>query len=496
MNMKKQNLLLIGSIAATVLFSGCAGTQPSVPMTKDIKSFKDYIVKKRGNTSDVYEYNIIAEKPHQTIIEYRTKNEVPATRDAGDVMEVLDDAKEYCQAIGGNGIYGDQAIKTINSLPTAFSVNYLGYKNEMRSQGFGHYDGFYKCASLKDGFEIEYMRDNIELQQSNMIGGGYMQTYSRYYHIIHDKPQKRGSKLWLVNDKFKSIADKYPTAKDAYRVDESGQFDYKYERIGFAQKYCSINGGELYVANAPSSYKKMSIDDYYFVRLNKLRENRSVNIFMDRDYFWCENPNNLTKEFTLVHNGSKIDYKQGVAKEYLKTKGVSFEKAKVDTIPLKTLSKPQEVSKDSVINNFNEKLASSLNVEKALATFTLASKNDTYKSVGQLEYETSYNGIETDGCEYASVTKTLMQNSTIHNFKQCNDGDVTYLGKTGVEELTDEAKEQLASMIKVLKSSCDLQNSATASINEFTFKCFKNPQSSSYKYVVLKDGKFLDIKKY
>ncbi len=253
--MKKQNLLLIGSIAATVLFSGCAGTQPSVPMTKDIKSFKDYIVKKRGNTSDVYEYNIIAEKPHQTIIEYRTRNEVPATRDARDVMKVLDDAKEYCQAIGGNGIYGDQAIKTINSLPTAFSVNYLGYKNEMRSQGFGHYDGFYKCASLKDDFEIDYMRDNIELQQNNMIGGGYMQTYSRYYHIIHDKPQKRASKLWLVNDEFKSYTNKYPTAKDAYRVDESGQLITNMKNR-FCSKYCSINGGKLYVANAPSSYKR------------------------------------------------------------------------------------------------------------------------------------------------------------------------------------------------------------------------------------------------
>ena len=47
--MNKCNTLFISGIAATFLFSGCAGTQPNIPLTSDIQSFKDYIVKKRAN---------------------------------------------------------------------------------------------------------------------------------------------------------------------------------------------------------------------------------------------------------------------------------------------------------------------------------------------------------------------------------------------------------------------------------------------------------------
>ncbi|MGI6723577.1 MAG: hypothetical protein ACOX39_04265 [Arcobacteraceae bacterium] len=484
-------ILLIGGVVATVLLSGCVGTQPTIPMTKDIQSFKDYIVKKRGDTSDIYKYNIIAEKPYQTIIEYRTENETDATRDARDVMEVLGDAKEYCQAVGGNGIYGDQSIRELESLPTAFSIDYVKYRQEMTRQGFGHYSGFYKCASTKDGFEIDYMKGNIELQQQHMIGGGYMQTYSRYYHLIHDKAQKNGSKFWSVNEEFKSYADKYSTAKEAYDVDETGQINFKYERIGFAQKYCSVNGGDLYIANGVTKFKKMSIDDYYFARLEQIKDKSSINIFMDKDYIWCENPNNKSKEFTLVHNGSTIDFKQGVAKEYLEAKGVSFAEATVETIPSKTINQTKELSKETLMASYDQKKLSTLGVEQGLATYTLASKTDTYKSIGQIQYETSYNGIEQDGCEYASVTKRMMQNSQIQNFKQCNGGQISYVGGTGVEELTDEAKEQLQSVSKRLEASCKLQNQAVAKINEFTFKCFKNPLNDSYKFVTLKDGKLI-----
>ncbi|MBD3798080.1 MAG: hypothetical protein IE887_10215, partial [Campylobacterales bacterium] len=260
---------------------------------------------------------------------------------------------------------------------------------------------------------------------------------------------------------------------------------------GFAQKYCSVNGGNLYIANGVTKFKKMSIDDYYFARLDQIKDKSSINIFMDKDYIWCENPNNKAKEFTLLHNGSTIDYKQGVAKEHLEAKGVSFAKATVDTIPLKTSTQTKELSKETLLSSYDQKKLSTLGVEQGLATYTLASKTDTYKSIGQIQYETSYNGIEPDGCEYASVTKRMMQNSQIQNFKQCNGGQISYVGRTGVEELTDEAKEQLQSVSKRLEASCKLQNQAVAKINEFTFKCFKNPLNDRYKFVTLKDGKLI-----
>ncbi|NLO17997.1 MAG: hypothetical protein GX118_07390 [Arcobacter butzleri] len=163
----------------------------------------------------------------------------------------------------------------------------------------------------------------------------------------------------------------------------------------------------------------------------------------------------------------------------------------MDTIPTKTINQTKELSKETLMASYDQKKLSTLGVEQGLATYTLASKTDTYKSIGQIQYETSYNGIEPDGCEYASVTKRMMQNSQIQNFKQCNGGQISYVGGTGVEELTDEAKEQLQSVSKRLEASCKLQNQAVAKINEFTFKCFKNPLNDSYKFVTLKDGKLI-----
>jgi len=487
--MKKCNILLMSGIAATVLFSGCAGTKPNIPITKDIQSFKDYIIKKRAN--ETRDYDIIAEKPHQTIIEYRTFNEQSSLADARDIMEVLGDAKEYCQAIGGNGIYGDQVINELQELPTSFSMDYVQYRNDMTRQGFGHYSGFYKCASAKDSFEIEYMKKDIALRQNNMMGGGTLRTYSRYYLTTHDNIQNTNSKFWLQSKKYKDTVAKSNTPKELFNIDSTAQMPWGYERITGAQKYCSYNGGNLYIANALSSYKKMDIEDYYFARLEQIKDTSSINIFMDKDYVWCENSSNKAQEFTLVHNGSTIDFKQSVDKEYLETKGVSFAKATSDTIPLKTSTQSKELSKETVMTEYNQKKVAALGVEQELATYTLSTKTDTYKSIGQIQYETSYNGVEPDGCEYASVTKRMLQNAQIQNFKQCNGGQLSYVGRTGVEELTDEAKEQLQSVSKRLEASCKLQNQAMTKINEFTFKCFKNPFNSSYKFIIMKDGKLI-----
>lgn len=479
----------MSGIAATVLFSGCVGTQP-IPITKDIQSFKDYIAKKRADETG--KYNIIAEKPHKTIIEYRTFNEPSDTAGARDIMEVLGDAKEYCQAIGGNGIYGDQSINELRKLPTAFSVDYIQHTRDMKRQGSGYYSGFYKCASAKDAFEIEYMKEPIALRQNHMIGGGTLLTYSRYYLITHDNLQKNtNSKFWLQSKRYKDMVAEENTPEKYFDIDSTAQMPWRYEKITAAQKYCSYNGGNLYIANALSSYKKMDIEDYYFVRLERIKDTNTINIFMDKDYVWCENPSNKVQEFTLVHNGPTIDFKKGVAKEYLKAKGVSFTNATSDTIPLKTSTQGKELSKETVATEYNRKKIVDLGVEQELAMYTLSTKTDTYKSIGQIQYETSYNGVEPDGCEYASVTKRMLQNAQIQNFKQCNGGQLSYIGRTGVEELTDEAKEKLQSVSKRLEASCKLQNQATAKINEFTFKCFKNPFNSSYKFIIMKDGKLI-----
>lgn len=480
---------LVAVFAAGLVFAGCAvSDQSRIVNIGQLNGLKDYIGQKRA--TDTGSYDIIAERPYQTIIEYRTFNEPTNTADARDIMEVLGDANEYCQAIGGNGIYGDRSIRALQDLPTAFSIDYVGYRNEMNRQGLGHYGGFYKCASIKDGFEIEHMKDNIELRQDHMIGGGYMRTYSRYYLLNHDKPQAFGLKTWMKSDKFIKYAAKHKKPADYFGIDSTARAPWKYERATGAQKLCTIRGGQLYIANALTKFGKMSVDDYLFTRLEQINGKSTINMFMDKDYFWCENPSDKSEEFTLEHIGQDVYYKDGVDLEYLKSKGVSIQTVASEISSPKNLY-VTDISKSDVIAKSEQKHEVAVNLEKGLAAYTLASKSDMFKSVGQNTYETSYNGMEPDGCEYVSVTKRLLKSSDIHNFKQCKGGDVVYIGKTGVEELSDEAKDQLRMIGKRLEATCKLQNQATATLNEFTLKCFKNPSSNAIKTVVMKDGKMI-----
>lgn len=129
--------------------------------------------------------------------------------------------------------------------------------------------------------------------------------------------------------------------------------------------------------------------------------------------------------------------------------------------------------------------------ELELAAKTLASKMDTFQMVGGIEYETSYNGTEPDGCEYAGVKKTLLGAQESYNFKSCR-GQISYVGKTGVEGLTREVKERFNASRQRFETICKRQGQARIELNEFTFKCFSSPNSpDSYKWVVLKEGKMI-----
>lgn len=301
------------------LISGCTGSQqPTIQSNANIQSLKEFIMLKRVNETGAYD--IIAEKSNQTILEYRTYDEQVKLSDATDIMKILGDAKEYCEYISGISIYGDQAIKEIKQRPTSFSIDYIGYKNDMQKQGVGQYNGFYKCASNKDGFEIEYMKDNIELQQKDMLGSkrDVTQNYSRYYLTTHKKPQNTEYKFWNKSNKYKEFVSNNNTPEKVFNVsDVNTKFDWKYEKVSNAQKYCSFNGGKLYIANAINSYHKMGIEDYYFTRLEQIKNTPSINIFMDTDYIWCENEKSKEKEFTLIHNGSSVEYKKGFSTSYL-----------------------------------------------------------------------------------------------------------------------------------------------------------------------------------
>ncbi|MCG3662678.1 hypothetical protein L5F37_04610 [Aliarcobacter butzleri] len=313
-------LSVLFTITATFIFSGCVASQsPQITKIDKINSFRDYVIQKRSNK--VGNYDVVATTLNKTLLELRVFNESTSTANATDVLKVLDDAKSYCKAKSGNIIYGDSAISTIEKLPTAFSFDYIGYKNDMQKQGRGKFDGFLKCTNSGDDFEIEYMVDNVDLRREHMIGSGYMQTYSRLFLINHQK-------TWENNSKYTSY-EKEKSIKEILSI-ENNTTPWRYEKAMGAYKYCTFNGGEFFVKNQITKNEPMNIDEYLIQRANAMNKSQiecqekrkqgqgcyimSHYTFTDNDIFYCKNQKHTELEFTLEHHYDSIFYKNSLEK--------------------------------------------------------------------------------------------------------------------------------------------------------------------------------------
>ncbi|MDY0181638.1 hypothetical protein [Aliarcobacter skirrowii] len=315
------------AITATVIFSGCVASQsPQITNVDKINSFRDYVIQKRSN--EVGNYDVVATTVNKTLLELRVFNEPTSTADATNILKVLDDAKSYCKAKSGNLIHGDSAIATIENLPTAFSFNYIGYKNDIQKQGSGKFDGFLKCTNSSDDFEIEYMVDNVDLRRDHMIGGGYMQTYSRFFLINHQKSQSSDQKTWQNSSKYTNYA-KDKSVKEILSI-ENNTTPWKYEKATGAYKYCTLNGGMFLVKNQITKNEPMNIDEYLIQRANAMNKSQiecqekrkqgqgcyimSHYTFTDNDIFYCKNQKHTELEFTLEHHNDSIFYKNSLEK--------------------------------------------------------------------------------------------------------------------------------------------------------------------------------------
>ena len=313
------------TITATFIFSGCvASPSPQIANVDKINSFRDYISQKRSN--EIGNYDVIATTTNKILLELRVFNEPTSTADTTDILKVLDDAKTYCSAKGGHLIYGDGSISAIENLPTAFSFDYIGYKNDMQKQGRGKFYGFLKCTNSSDDFEIEYMVNNVDLRRDHMIGGGYMQTYSRLFLINHQKPQSSDQKTWQNSSKYTSYA-KEKSIKQILSI-ENNTTPWRYEKATGAYKYCTFNGGEFFVKNQITKNTPMNIDEYLIQRANSMNESQiecqekrkqgqgcyimSHYIFTDNDTFYCKNQKHTDREFVLEHQNDTIFYKNGL----------------------------------------------------------------------------------------------------------------------------------------------------------------------------------------
>ena len=308
--MKQTLFLFLSSILALSFFNGCATTAQPNTALQQVTSLKEYIAFKRG--AETLSYAVVAEKENQTLIEYRTYDEAMNVADARAMMDVLDDAKGYCELIGGLSIYGDQAIKEINTHPTLLSFDYVTYKNTMQKQGLGKYEGFFQCHSPKDGFAIVFMKDHVEVRQSAILGNqrDLKETYSRFYMIQHDYKQSFGVKTWLKSTKYAQFLTNYTSFEGILGLEKNSSIlPWRYERILGAHKYCTYYGGEFYVSNAFTQSQLMSIDDYLFTRINAM-SSTTINIFMNQDTFICKNKNKK-KAFRLIHTDKQLEFKQG-----------------------------------------------------------------------------------------------------------------------------------------------------------------------------------------
>ncbi|WOE70481.1 hypothetical protein RZR97_02660 [Hydrogenimonas thermophila] len=470
------------AITTALLLTGCATTQPkkieNIGQFANGDGYKQYMNETLGkNNKDV---SIIAEKPNEFIFEARTKAESTNMRFGEDVYNVIDNAREYCSNIGGIFIYGDQSIKELHSLKadpfSAFS--YVSMLNDMKKQGKGLYSGFLKCeAPNQRGFKIDYMVSDIEVDMWKGVGTPvtYMRDYSRYYHVTQDKPQSLG----YVGAEFKGKALMQVFGKNSGDLYTRHAADYKNKMKAY--KMCVANGGIAYVSNSLTSNGKVNINEYLFDKMAYLHEKytkpnvmRNIPIFLDySETLWCESPNDA---FTVKTSNKKVYIEQGVSSQ-------------LKNMPVGAFKVPGDKDEKSVKETTYKKVKVP-SVIKGLANYTLSTKSDTIKSVGQISYKTSFNGIEPDGCEYASVTKVDPFDSQTYNFKKCGNNIIS-LGQTGVEDLTDEAKEQFKRNMNQFENTCKLQNYARMEANEFVMKCFKNPLSNNYKIIIMKNGKLV-----
>ena len=190
---------------------------------------------------------------------------------------------------------------------------------------FNSSDLFY-CRN--DGFEIEYMVDNVDLRRDDMIGGGYMQTYSRFFLINHQKSQSSNQKTWQNNSKYISY-EKDKSIKEILFI-ENNTTPWRYEKAMGAYKYCTFNGGVCLVKNQITKNEPMNIDEYLIQRANAMNKSQiecqekrkqgqgcyimSHHTFTDNDTFYCKNQKYTELEFSLEHHNDSIFYKNSLEK--------------------------------------------------------------------------------------------------------------------------------------------------------------------------------------
>lgn len=479
---KKIVCSMFATVTISVLMSGCLSAAPEVEVkSENVHNLKDYIVQKKPETGGTYK--ILAEQTNKTVVSIRDYNQGGSQlgKDSATMMMFLSDTSGYCKMIGGTEVYGMQAISQLKKLSQSPTDMVEIYKTLQK--GNKDYEGFYKCQSSKDGFEVNYMIADIGFEDRPMVGGGgRLMDFSRYYMITHDKVQPIG---YTNKQSYKQL-EKSINNQTMDQIVENSTF--RHTTIELSNSFCEHYDGQLYIANDLTDNKKMSFDDYIIAKSDNIRKDSSLpylvagsGIFdtIHPEYFWCETKNK-NKEFQLTHKDGKVSISKGDINDYIKANKINSS----SVTSLKDID-TQQVYVD-------EKL---LSEEKALANMTFQSKQDMTKTTEMDRYSTSYNGENINGCSLVTVTKNEGKRDIAkHNYKKCGNDEAKYIGLSPSSDMFHLGTVNLNN----LRQNCEAQGSAIAILDNdgLVAKCTQNKNMKGVKMIILKDDKLLSIRAY
>ena len=475
----------LASVAILAFYlTGCGGSGP-VPVKKEnVHNLKDYITQK--HPKQVHSYHILGETPKYTLLSMTSNNVLEEYGGEGATLTkiVLDDLDGYCKMIGGESLYGSFAksyMKTTNSIENIANSSYIKKAEQ------DNYDGFFKCLSSKDGFEVKKIVNEVGYSSKhNTMSGMARSNYSRFYLVEHTKKQPVGYETkWLKNNPYKREA----FADLGYRGFINGSnnvIPFSYNFVKSAQIACSYYGGKFYISNSLTHLKAM---DYGEFLIQNAQLKKAPQFDKDtEEYFWCENAQDKSKDFQYVHKDGNLHFSQQTTQSFKQVHHINGSVSKIDSKLLNTTLSTQSQQPSETHNSIDRG-------EKRLAEITIKTKQDIVDKTSVVGFETSYNGKNSNGCDIASVKTISPVETVIRSYRKCMNGPIEALGRTYQVDI-DAISIAYNAIEPSLIRNCKFQGKAIASMSEYgaTAQCVKDSGTNNMKITVLQGDKTILIK--
>jgi hypothetical protein len=452
-------------IVGALLFSGCATTSISVEKAQKNGGLREYVL----HTSSAL---IFDDKEDKTLFLKRSAIAGnPPELIYNDIINTRDELKKYCEGIGGKWTDGNKYYMAAKHDPVRLFTTLTDNK-QIAFNGLG------KCeAPNNNGFksyELGLFDYKMDWEVASGLGGGERVSWSRYYEIIYDKPEmpKKDYVLASFNkvDFFKKTGyEKINNLIEDYKgITNEGKDNYY---LVATYPICKYYGGKEYIAtDVGTDMKKMTMRDYMFKQYEKLynkygdRKERwnSFKMFPidKKGYIWCENQNNPNKQFMLIWQDERNQFK---ILPYIDKKLIKSLKENKTNTPYITNTAKNDETKIEFKKKYDDKSAYNL------ATAVFRMKGDIkVASNPYVKYYGSYIG-KIDNCEYVSVEKKSGNIDNFYNFKKCG-ANIEYTGKT-LKGLSPAKEKRIVKYKNELERSCKQDGKALIKVDDYYLYC-------------------------